>query len=148
MLLFFFLLLCHGCGQLSTRLALPSLRNWFGTLKKPPWHPPSWFFGKVWLLLYTLMALAGWRLALHYPVGLWLWGLQLALNQAWTYLFFVRRSPGLALIDNACLWMTLGLCVVTFWPADPLASLLMTPEWLWIGFAITLNYATWKLNRS
>jgi tryptophan-rich sensory protein len=145
--LIFFLILCHGCGHMSTRLARPSMGPWFSHLKKPAWHPPSWVFARVWLLLYTLMALAGWRLAENYPPGLSLWALQLALNQAWTYLFFVRRSPGLALIDNFCLWTTLGLCVATFWPADRWASLLMVPEWLWIGFAITVNYATWKLNR-
>lgn len=140
-----FLALCHGCGRFSTWLALPGLRHWFPGLKKPAWHPPSWVFGKVWLVLYTLMAVAGWRLWRHDPGGLWLWGLQLIFNQLWTYLFFVRRSPGWALVDNFCLFLTLGigLCVWERW-----AAWCMLAEWLWIGFAMTVNYATWKLNRN
>ena len=145
--LFFFLGLCHGCGQISTHWARPALRDWFWQLQKPSWHPPAWVFARVWLGLYTLMAVAGWRLSHSFPGGLWLWALQLGLNQAWTYLFFVRRSPGLALLDNLALWTTLGYCLRVFWPADPLSALLLLPEWLWIGFAITLNFETWKLNR-
>lgn len=147
MKLLFFLLLCHGCGQFSTRLALPALRDWFPELKKPDWHPPAWVFGKVWLILYTLMAVAGWRLDCARSSLLALWWTQLGLNQLWTYLFFVRKSPGLALIDNFCLWITLGLYLVKCWPLDPIAAALLVPEWLWVGYAGTLNYATWKLNR-
>ncbi|MFN8608343.1 MAG: TspO/MBR family protein [Vulcanimicrobiota bacterium] len=147
MTLLFFLALCHGCGRFSTRLALPGLREWFPRLKKPDWHPPAWIFAKIWLLLYTLMGIAGWRLFCSGSPLLWLWALQLFFNQLWTYLFFVRRSPGLALLDNLCLWSTLGLYVVLCWPKDPVAALLLVPEWLWIGFASCVNYATWKLNR-
>lgn len=147
MTLLFFLLVCHGCGHFSTRLALPGLRGWFPHLRKPEWHPPAWVFARVWLVLYTLMALAGWRLYLAKSGILWLWLVQLGFNQLWTYLFFVRRSPGLALIDNFCLWTTLGFYVVLCWPRDPVAAALLVPEWLWVGFASAVNYATWKLNR-
>ncbi len=146
-MLLFFLLLCHGCGQFSTRLALPALRSWFPQLKKPEWHPPARVFGKVWLILYTLMGVAGWRLYQAKSGLLVLWLAQLAFNQLWTYFFFVRRSPGLALLDNLCLWSTLGAYVVLCWPQDPVAAALLVPEWLWIGFASAVNYATWKLNR-
>lgn len=147
MTLFLFLLVCHGCGQFSTRLARPALRDWFPGLKKPEWHPPAWVFGKIWLFLYTLMGVAGWRLYAIRSGLLLLWLAQLGLNQLWTYLFFVRRSPGLALVGNLCLWATLGLYVVLCWPREPIAAALLVPEWLWIGFASALNYATWKLNR-
>jgi benzodiazapine receptor len=145
--LLFFLILCHGCGRISTRLALPGLRNWFPKLKKPGWHPPAWVFGQVWVVLYTLMAVAGWRLYLAHSALLGLWLIQLLLNQTWTYWFFVRHSPGLALINNLLLWTTLGAYVVLCWPTDSVAAALLVPEWLWIGFASTVNYATWKLNR-
>lgn len=147
MILLYFLALCHTCGHLSTRASLPALRCWFCHLKKPEWHPPAWVFHKVWQLLYTLMGIAGWRLYSHASPLFWLWLAQLFLNQFWTYLFFVRKSPGLALINNLCLWLTLGAYVVFCWPLDPVAAALLVPEWLWIGFAITVNYATWKLNR-
>lgn len=146
--LLLFLALCHGCGQFSTRLALPGLREWFPGLKKPDWHPPAWIFARVWLLLYTLMGIAGWRLFCSASPLLLLWGLQLFFNQLWTYLFFVRRSPGLALLDNLCLWTTLGVYVVLCWPQDWVSAALLVPQWLWIGFASCVNYATWKLNRS
>ncbi|NTU99022.1 tryptophan-rich sensory protein, partial [Candidatus Falkowbacteria bacterium] len=28
--------------------------NWYQTLIKPAWAPPSWLFGPVWSVLYTI----------------------------------------------------------------------------------------------
>ena len=34
--------------------------EWYATLNKPSWNPPSWIFGPVWSALYTMMAVAAW----------------------------------------------------------------------------------------
>ena len=32
--------------------------NWYSTLIKPAWAPPSWIFGPVWSVLYVLIAIS------------------------------------------------------------------------------------------
>ena len=31
--------------------------NWYSTLIKPVWSPPSWLFGPVWSVLYMIIAI-------------------------------------------------------------------------------------------
>src|SRR6185436_17188539 len=72
--------------------------EWYGTLAKPSWAPPAWLFGPVWTVLYILMAIAAW---LIWRQGGWarerspltLYCVQLALNAAWTPIFFGLRLP-------------------------------------------------------
>jgi translocator protein len=32
--------------------------NWYQSLAKPFWAPPSWLFGPVWTVLYAIMAIS------------------------------------------------------------------------------------------
>jgi len=80
------------------------------------------------------------------PAALGLFLVQLALNAAWSWLFFGLESPGWALLDLAALWGALGATLVAFWRVQALAGLLLTPYILWVSFALALNYALWRLN--
>ena len=142
----FFLALCHGVGRLNTFYSDDSLREWYGRLKKPSWNPPNWVFGRVWLLLYTLMAWAASRVS-HDPQALLLFVAQLALNATWTYCFFARRSPGLAMGVNLLLAATVWFCISHFATLDLLAAALFIPYQAWMSFAILHNYSIWRLNR-
>ena len=117
---------------------------WYVALDKAPWNPPAWVFAPVWTTLYVLMALAawfvwrrgGWR---HQSRALTLFVLQLALNFAWSPLFFVARQPGLALLDLAALWMLVVWTMRAFARVQPLASWLLAPYLAWVTYAATLN---------
>jgi translocator protein len=85
-------------------------------------------------------ALPGARLALA------LFLVQLALNTAWTYLFFGLQSPGLAFAEIMLLWGAILLTLMAFWKEDLLAGGLMLSYWLWVSFAAFLNFAIWRLN--
>src|SRR5215467_5966266 len=80
-------------GQIAT---YPNLSPWYAGLAKPSFNPPNWIFAPIWTTLYALMAFGLWRILrvqksskhLHYAVGLFL--LLLALNAAWSWMFFWR----------------------------------------------------------
>jgi benzodiazapine receptor len=126
--------------------------EWYAALRKPSWNPPSWIFGPVWTLLYTLMAVAawwvwkngGWR-AQGRPLGLYL--LQLALNAAWTPLFFGFHRPDLALIDILLLLAAILVTMAAFFRVSRLAGLLLVPYLAWVSFATILNFTLWWMNR-
>ena len=122
------------------------MRDWYGKLRKPGWNPPDKVFGQAWMILYTLMATAAARVC-HVPTAVGLFALQLGLNATWSYCFFGRRSPGLALIVNLMLGLTVNRCIVCFGQIDPLAALLLLPYQLWMAFAVTHNFEIWRLNR-
>ena len=71
--------------------------GWYRTLAKPRWQPPSWAFGAVWTPLYASIAWSAGHAVLH-TAGrarrevITAFGVNLAANAAWTWLFFNRRS--------------------------------------------------------
>ena len=88
-------------GQIAT---YPNLAPWYASLTKPSFNPPNWVFGPVWTTLYLLMAFSLWRV-LRLPSGsmrrtaLTLFFIQLALNAAWSWMFFAANSPLLGLVN-------------------------------------------------
>jgi benzodiazapine receptor len=78
-----------GLGSLAVTA---NVNGWFATADMQPWTPPQSVFGPVWTVLYIAMAVAAWLVwrrgaaLTSWPLKLY-WG-QLALNLAWTPLFF------------------------------------------------------------
>ena len=146
-----FLGLCLLVAALGGRVTAGSVASWYPSLQKPAFNPPAWVFAPVWTTLYVLMALAawfvwrrgGWR---HQSRALTLFVLQLALNFAWSPLFFVARQPGLALLDLVALWMLVVWTMRAFARVQPLASWLLAPYLAWVTYAATLN--AWVVNRN
>jgi benzodiazapine receptor len=124
---------------------------WFQRLNKPPWNPPNWLFAPVWTMLYVLMAVAAWLVWRRYGLGgalipLSIFVLQLALNSAWTWLFFGRHQPLAALVDIVLLWVVILVLLTMFWRLEPLAGVMMIPYLAWVSFASVLNWSIWRLN--
>jgi len=137
-----------GVGSVFTG---QSVGDWYQGLAKPSWTPPGWLFGPVWTVLYTLMALAAWlvwrqggwgpaRIALGLYAG------QLALNAAWSALFFGARMPGPAFAELVVLWLAIAATTAAFFRRTPVAGVLMLPYAAWTTFAGALNVALWRLN--
>jgi translocator protein len=123
--------------------------EWYASLEKPSWNPPSWVFGPVWTILYVMIAIAGWlawRNRDRSKLPITLWGGQLLLNALWSWLFFGREQPGLAFVDIVILWLLIATFIVSAWRISRAASLLFVPYALWVGFAAALNFAIWRLN--
>ena len=122
--------------------------DWYAGLVKPVWQPPAWLFGPVWTVLYIMMAVAAWLVwrAGNARAALMLFGGQLLLNLAWSFLFFGARSPGLALLDIATLWLAIAATIFAFSFKSRIAAFMMVPYLCWVSFATALNAAIWTLN--
>ena len=137
-------------GQIAT---YPNLAPWYAGLVKPSFNPPNWIFAPVWTTLYALMAFALWRIlrvrmpsGMHrrYMVGLFF--LLLALNAAWSWMFFWAHSPLLGLINIVPQLGVVIATVVSFSRVDRLAAFCLLPLAAWVAFAGVLNTAIWLLN--
>lgn len=139
------LVLVFAVAALGGAASTSGLREWYDDLDKAPWNPPGWVFGPAWTVLYALMAIAAWLVARTgleqrtVQVALVLYGVQLALNLAWSLLFFGARAPGWALVDIVALVVLVTVTTVAFWRIDTTAGWLLVPYLAWIVFAATLN---------
>ena len=75
-----------------------------------------------------------------------IYGLQLGLNLAWSFLFFGFQHLGLVLVEITFLLVVIATTTFLFWRIDRLAGALFVPYFLWVGFATALNAALWLLN--
>ncbi|MFH5831070.1 TspO/MBR family protein [Halalkalibaculum sp. DA3122] len=142
------LLLCFGAGAIG---ALFEPGVWYENLAKPDWTPPNWIFPVVWPILYFLMGLSAWLVweksgFSEARDALTLFLIQLALNGAWSWLFFGLHQTGTALAEIILLWIIILFTLLAFQVHDRLAAWLLTPYLLWVGFATALNFSIWSLN--
>lgn len=143
--------LCFAAAAVGSLLTETTVGGWYQQLAKPAWNPPDWVFGPVWTLLYGMMGVAAWlvwrqRGFSDAVLPLSLFGVQLALNVAWSGLFFSLRSPGLAFAEILLLWCAILATLVAFWRVRAAAGALLVPYLLWVSYAATLNFAIWRLN--
>ena len=138
-----------AAGGLSALLA-GDIGAVYDTLLQPPLSPPGPVFPVVWTVLYLLMGVALYRVRQAdgpaKPMALALFYGQLALNAAWTPIFFRLQWFGFAL-----LWLLLLLaltirCALSFGRLDKTAALLLAPYLLWLTFAAYLNWGVYLLN--
>jgi tryptophan-rich sensory protein len=139
-------------GWLSGRLSNSGYGNaWFDALIKPTFMPPGWLFGLAWTLLYILLGLAL-ALILAAPRSsrrkgaLFLFFAQLALNFAWSPIFFAAHDIGLAKIVIFLMTAVAAAAAGQFRRIRPLAGALMLPYLGWLIFAATLTAAIQRLN--
>lgn len=145
--------LCVGAGVMAGVATQSGVNDWYPTIEKPTFNPPSWVFAPVWTILYILMGIAaglvwhrhgrveGARKALIF------FFIQLALNILWSFLFFKLENPFLALIEIILLWLMIWETIVVFKRVSSRAANLMWPYLLWVSFATILNGSIWWLNR-
>ncbi|PSC76292.1 translocator -like [Micractinium conductrix] len=126
----------------------PEIKKWYPTLKKPSWQPPNWIFGPVWTVLYAAMGVAAHRVwqAGGGPLPLGLYAAQLALNFAWSPLFFKTHNLKAATIDITALVGVLGATIYEFSKVDTLAAQLLIPYLGWVSFATALTINIWQNN--
>jgi len=146
-----FLVLCLGIGALASIATAQSVATWYQGLAKPPFNPPDWLFAPVWTTLYVLIAVSGWRVWRRRGIAgarleFGAYAAQLALNLAWSFLFFGQRLIGAALVEIGVLLAAIALNAILFSRVDRVAAWLLAPYAAWVAFASVLNFALWRLN--
>ena len=119
--------------------------GWFDALVKPPLYPPPATFGIVWSVLYLMMGIAltlvvAARGAKGRGVAIAVFLVQLALNLAWSPLFFAAHRISAALILIGVLDIAVLATLVLFWRIRRGAGLLLLPYLAWALFATALNW--------
>ncbi|NIT36417.1 MAG: tryptophan-rich sensory protein [candidate division Zixibacteria bacterium] len=143
---------CQLVGVVGSLFTTPSLPAWYAALRKPSFTPPDGVFAPVWITLFFLMGVAAfliWDKGIGRKgvrTALIVFGVQLALNLAWSALFFGLRSPLLAFVEIVALWLAIAASILTFYRVSKPASFLLVPYLAWVSFAAVLNYAIVRLN--
>lgn len=144
-------LLIVYCAMVIGAIASVDAADFYNHLARPSWAPAPWIFGPVWTVLYTLMALALWRVwrsvgARGAATGLFL--LQLAVNALWSWLFFRWHLGALAFGWIVLLLALIVATITAFARINRRAAVLLVPYGAWVAFAAVLNWSIWQLNPS
>ncbi len=148
-MLILFVGICLAVGAVGGWVTADSVKTWYTTINKPSFTPPNWLFGPVWTVLYVLMGVAAWRVWCNSRPArgpLMLFAVQLALNLAWSVVFFGAHQIGGVVAVIVALEIAIVATIVAFRRIDGLAALLLVPYALWVAFATVLNIAVWQLN--
>lgn len=127
--------------------------NWYSTLIKPNWAPPSWLFGPVWTILYTIIAITYSTVfykvyTKEIPVIVALpFVLNLIFNFSFTYFQFGLKNNLLASVDILLVLATLVWALVSIYPHNKWVAFANGPCLAWVCIATVLQLSITYLNR-
>jgi translocator protein len=134
-----------GAATLWEAALAVSNRHWYAGLLKPTFAPAPWLAGVASLMLAAILVLALFRVLgtpdylPDRPLALRLFGLGLASDAVWSWLFFGGRHPSVALAAAAALAVAVALAAWRFASVDRRAGLMLLPWLLAAGFAFLLD---------
>ncbi|KAL7012297.1 hypothetical protein ACKWTF_014750 [Chironomus riparius] len=140
-------------GWLSGIQTRPHIKNWYEKLNLPTFRPPNYMFPIAWTTLYSAMGYASYRVYKEgngfdgdAKIPLILYGTQLALNYAWTPIFFGMHELKWSCVEIVALTAAAAATGYSFYNIDKTAGLLFIPYLAWLSFATFLNYSVYKMN--
>jgi tryptophan-rich sensory protein len=127
--------------------------NWYQSLVKPSWAPPSWVFGPVWTFLYVLIAVSFGRV-------FWMFGkgqipflvvlpfvLNLIFNFSFTPIQFGLQNNYLAALDIFLVLGTLVWAIIAIYPYAKWIAYMQAPYLIWVCIATVLQITITYLNK-
>jgi tryptophan-rich sensory protein len=119
-------------------------QEWYTTLIKPTWAPPSWLFGPVWTVLYAIIAVSfGTVFYKAFTKEIpWIVALPFALNLVFNFAF---ASIDILLVVGTLIW-----AFVLLWNAVPELRWVVyvnIPYLLWGTFATVLQLTITFINK-
>ena len=125
---------------------------WYSTLIKPVFAPPSWIFGPVWSVLYTIIAITFARVFYIAVKGKipFIVALPFVLNIIFNLLFspiqFMLKNNILAAIDIILVLLTLIWAMKSIFKYERWIAYANIPYLLWVSFATVLQLTITWLN--
>ena len=129
------------------------MNDWYQSLIKPFWAPPSWLFGPAWTFLYLLLFISfGYVFSLFFKGKItFLTLLPFLLNIFFNIIFspiqFGLKNNLLASIDIILLLVTLIWAMFSIFPNTKWVTFINIPYLMWVSFAtvlqLTVTYLNW-----
>ena len=119
--------------------------EWYASLNRPPWQPPSYFFGIIWPYNFIVLGFASYQLSKSLTrIGNISWlvffGLSIFAALTWAYQFYVLHNFTLATIAlGLAALLTIPVLYLTF-RASLIMGLLLIPYQIWVGIAASLAW--------
>ena len=128
----------------------------FNAFRQPPLAPPAWLFPVAWTILYLLMGAASYLLYAHRSANareaktrrtaLAVYAVQLAINFAWSLVFFGAGNHWMAFVLLMVMWVMIIALVAMSFTLDRRAGWMLVPYLAWTTFAAYLNLSIAILN--
>ena len=136
---------CLAISAMGGQITADPVNTWYQGINKPSFNPPDWIFAPVWVLLYTLIGISGWRVWMRGGFvrnhkAFLVYVVQVLMTLLWSTLFFGAQEFGLALAEIIILWVLIVVNIRLFWKRDALAGQLLLPYLAWVMFASVLNW--------
>ena len=119
--------------------------EWYRSLPRPSWQPPSSVFGIIWPYNFAMLVTATWLVASRLSTAnqmIWLLSLALSVTAAltWAWLFYGPHAilaSGFALVLATV--FTIPLLVIAF-RVSPVLGFAFLPYQLWLAVATSLAF--------
>ena len=119
--------------------------EWYRSLPRPAWQPPSSVFGIIWPYNFAMLVVATWLVAsrlTNTSQVVWLISLALSVTAAltWAWLFYgphLLLASGFALVFATV--FTIPLLVIAF-RVSPVLGLAFLPYQMWLAVATSLAF--------
>ena len=126
-------------------------KEWYSKLKKPFFTPPSYVFGRVWLILYILIIISAYKVwsnekCFPYCSALTFFFIQLAFNLSWSEIFFSKKDIITALYVIIYMIIFTLFTMAKFYSIDQTSFYLLVPYLIWITYALYINSYIYKKN--
>ncbi len=146
-----FIVMCELAGAIGAVFTVPAINGWYTSLNKPPFTPPNWAFGPVWLALYLLLGTSAYlalspKKVASRRVAYAAFFVQLMLNVLWSVVFFGFRSPLYGMAVIVVLMISILAMAFVFYRIRRTSVYLLVPYAVWVAVATLLNYYILVLN--
>ena len=125
--------------------------NWYHSLNLPVFTPPDWLFAPAWIILYLMifssfLVFMQAKSPMKKTNALVFFLVHLLLNFIWSSVFFSNTDIQGGLIIIVIMWLFIAFTIYEFYKISKPASYLLVPYFLWITFAVYLNFEIYILN--